>query len=335
MLTQAAFLRCPRCVTVFPMRLKQAILFSMFFLIAVLFLMGCSDDEDAVFVDFSKREEVLLPVQRKDAITYAYLPQYSHAVSYGRHHLLIEYLSKVTGLTFRQVFPDTFEEHVKMVGRGEIDISFSNPFIYLRLASKGARAFARVIEPSGRPSFRGEIICRTDNDDIADLEDCRGTRWIAVDHSSAGGYLFPLGMFVEHGIRPDDFRRIDFAPGPGGKQEKVVLAVYAGAYDIGSIREGTLAILKDKIDLSQIRVLRRTRSYPGWVYAARKGMSPDVVQRIAQAMYSLDLNSPDDAVILNAAGIRGIIPATDVDYAPVRKLVETLGPALGNPEEEQ
>lgn len=311
------------------MKIDCRMFFLALALAALTLLGGCLGEEDAVFVDFAKREEVLLPVQ-KDAVTYAYLPQYSHAVSYGRHHLLIEYLSEATGLAFRQVFPDTFDEHVKMVERGEIDISFSNPMIYLRIAKTGAWAFARVIEPSGRPSFRGEVIARRDNKAIRNLEDCRGARWIAVDHSSAGGYLFPLGMFVEKGIYPDDFRRIDFAPGPGGKQEKVVLGVYAGAYDIGSIREGTLDILKDKIDISQIRVLKRTRSYPGWVYAARRGMPHKQVSRIARAMYALDLNRPDDAVILNAAGFRGIIPASDADYTPVRDLVRSLDSVLGD-----
>lgn len=312
-----------------PMRFFCKLLVWALFSLSLVLLSGCIGEEDAVYVDFTKREEVLLPVQ-KDAVTYAYLPQYSHAVSYGRHHLLIEYLSQSTGLAFRQVFPDTFDEHVKMVERGEIDISFSNPMIYLRLAKSGAWAFARVIEPSGRPSFRGEIICRADNDAINSLDDCRGSRWIAVDHSSAGGYLFALGLFVENGIYPEDFRRIDFAPGPGGKQEKVVLGVYAGAYDIGSIREGTLDILKDRIDLSQIRVLKRTPLYPGWVYAARKDMPNEQVARIASAMYALDMNRPDDAVILNAAGVRGIIPASDSDYAPVRRLVRSLESVLGD-----
>ncbi|WP_147822499.1 phosphate/phosphite/phosphonate ABC transporter substrate-binding protein [Salidesulfovibrio onnuriiensis] len=297
------------------------------FLSCVLLLLclvpcGCGGDEEYVRVDFSKREEMSLPVQTK-AITYAYLPQYSHAISYGRHKLLIEYLSNATGLPFRQVYPDTFDEHVEMVKRGEIDISFSNPLIYLQLAQLGARAFARIVEPSGQPDFFGEIICRADSP-IRTLRDCRGKRWIAVDRSSAGGFLFPLGMLLDNGIPPRDFSDIEFAPGPGGKQEKVVLAVFAGAFDIGSIRQGTLALLKDKIDLKRIRVLARTRPYPSWVYACRKGFPPAQAARIADAMFALDINRADDAVILNNAGIRGIIPAEDGDYDPVRQLVERI-----------
>lgn len=291
--------------------------------VAVLACTGCSEDEPVVQVDLTDRVELTL-AQPAKAVTYAYLPQYSHSVSFERHRRLVDRLSAATGLHIRQVFPNTFDAHIKMVERGEIDISFSNPFIYIKLAEIGATAFARSIESTGKPDFRGQIICRRDNTRIQDIQDCRGKSWIAVDPSSAGGYLFPLGHFIAQGINLQDFSEIAFAPGPGGKQEKVVFAVYAGQYDIGSIRDGTLSILKDRIDLSQIRILAETRPYPGWVYAARKGLDPEVVDKIAQAMFALKMENEKDAVILEAARIRGIIPATDADYNPIRELADKL-----------
>ena len=138
----------------------------------------------------------------------------------------MEYLARTTGLTIRQVFPDTFDEHMNMVGRGLIDITFSNPFIYVKIAERyGARAFARVVEAKGKENFRGEIICRADNPHIKTLADLKGKRLIAVDPTSAGGYLYPWGLILENGLRKEDFAEITFAPGPGGKQEKVVMAV--------------------------------------------------------------------------------------------------------------
>ena len=288
------------------------------------FLAACGRDEDAVRVDLSRREEPVLR-QLPRAVTYAYLPQYAHTVSYERHRLLLDYIGRATGIPLRQVFPDTFEEHVRMVERGEIDISFSNPFAYIRMAAGGARAFARIIEPSGKPDFKSQILCRRDNKELKTLADCRGKRWMAVDPSSAGGYIYALGAFFDNGIRRSDFAEITFAPGPGGKQEKVVLAVFAGACDIGSVRDGTLEILRGRIDLSQIRVLAESKSYPGWVYCARAGFSPEIVEKIARAMFALRYDRPDDAAILSAAGMRGIIPAVDADYDSVRRLAETLG----------
>jgi phosphonate transport system substrate-binding protein len=287
-------------------------------------LAGCDRDEDARRVDLSRRAEPAPRLPPK-AVTYAYLPQYAHTVSYERHRLLLAYLGRAAGLTLRQVFPDTFEEHVRMVDRGEIDISFSNPFAYIRMARSGARAFARIIEPSGKPDFRSQIICRRDNQNLLTLADCRGKRWMAVDPSSAGGYLYALGEFLDNGIRRRDFAEITFAPGPGGKQEKVVLAVFAGTCDLGSIRDGTLDILRGTIDLDQIRVLAESKSYPGWVYAARAGFPAEVTGRIAEAMFALDASRPDHERILRTAGMRGIIPAVDADYDSVRTLAEKLG----------
>jgi phosphonate transport system substrate-binding protein len=293
-------------------------------LCAGFLLCGCGDEEPVKTIDLSKRGEVT--VERQDnAITYAYLPQYAHTVSYERHHLVIEYLSRVTGLTIRQVFPDTFDEHMNMVGRGLIDLTFSNPFIYAKIADRyGARAFARIVEPQGQEDFRGQIICRADNPNIKTLADLKGKRLIAVDPTSAGGFLYPWGWILENGLRKEDFAEITFSPGPGGKQEKVVMAVYSGKYDVGLIREGTLNILADKIDLKQIRILAYSRWYPGWVYAARRGLDPAIVEKIKQALLALHINNLEHKAILEKAGFIAVISSQDADFNPVRRLGEIV-----------
>ena len=243
--------------------------------------------------------------------------------------MLVEYLRKETGLNIKQVFPDTFNKHIKMVGRGRIDISYSNPFVYVKLSNRyGAGAFSRVVEVGNRKNFRGQIICRSDNRSIKNIADCRGKRLIAVDPSSAGGYLYPLGHFYDNGLTKSDFSEIAFSPGPGGKQEKVVLAVYAGKYDIGTIREGTLNVVSDKIDINEIRVVASSRWYPGWVYAARKDLAPEIVKKIKKALLKLDYKNKDYKPILRAADIMGIIPSDDRDFDPVRKLAAKLGMSL-------
>jgi phosphonate transport system substrate-binding protein len=285
-------------------------------------LCACEGSQEAIEVDLEERKEINIS-DRFEGITYAYLPQYSHRVSYKRHHQLVDYLRKKTGLDIRQVFPDTFDEHMKMVGQGAIDISFSNPLIYVKIAHRyQARAFARIVEKGGHSKFRGQIICRADNKAIQNIQDCRGKSWIAVDPSSAGGYLFILDYFLSQGIELEDFSEVAFAPGPGGKQEKVVLAVYAGKYDIGSIREGTLEVVGDKIDRGQIRVLAHTPWYPGWVYAARKGLDHQVVEKIKKALLSLDKKDPEQARILKQAGFVGVIASNDEDYDPLRRMVK-------------
>lgn len=297
-------------------------------LICLLLPIGCSQEEPATRVDLSKKEQI---GQREETnvITYAYLPQYSHTVSYQRHHLLVEYLRKETGLNIRQVFPETFDKHMKMVGQRKIDISYANPFVYVKIAHRyGAQAFARVVESYGQENFRGQIICRADNRLINGIADCRGKRWIAVSPYASGGYLYPLGYFIEHGLNKSDFSVVDFAPGPGAQQEKVVLAVYAGKYDIGTIREGTLKVVADRIDINEIRVLANTHWYPGWVYAARADLEPEIVQETKKAFLKLDYKQSEHRKILKAADITGIIASEDRDFDPVRELAAHLGVSL-------
>ncbi len=309
--------------------------------VVLLALCACEREEQAVVVDLSKRKRLEAPVRPFD-LTYAYLPQYTHEVSFQRHHDLVAYLQHRTGLRIRQVYPDTFDDHMAMVHKGRIDISFVNPFVYVKMANVGdACAFARIEESSipigtskdgqawwerpGRAHFRGQVIVRGNDKRIEQLEDCRNKRWIAVDHSSAGGYLFPLGLFYEHGIHSDDFAEIAFSPGPGGKQEKVVMAVLAGRYDLGSIREGTLDVMKGVVVEGAVRVLAHTTWFPGWVYAARTGLDPTIIRNVQEALLALDPREPADRRILEQAGFLRVIVATDEDYQPIRDLITEIG----------
>ena len=303
--------------------------FTWLLLFCLLICLGCGEDEPAIKVNLKIKEQVML-THEPDMLTYAYLPQYSHTVSYTRHHLLILYLRKETGLNIKQIFPDTFDQFMHMVGENKIDISFSNPFVYIKMAHRyGAKAFARSIETAGREDFRGQIICRTDNTAIKTLSDCSQKRWIAVDSTSAGGFLYPLGYFLDYGIKKSDFKEIAFAPGPGGKQEKVVLSVCAGKYDIGTIREGTLDVVVDKIDVQQIRILAMTPPYPGWVYAARKNLDKRIVEKIRQAFEKLDINNTKHQEILTAAHFTKLIPSLDSDFDSVRQLAAKVDISLG------
>ncbi|WP_045219688.1 phosphate/phosphite/phosphonate ABC transporter substrate-binding protein [Desulfonatronum thioautotrophicum] len=288
-------------------------------------LAGCGDQPTPVKVDMTQREESAAGA-RQPVITYAYLPQFSHTVSFERHHRLVQYLTETTGLNIQQIFPETFHEHMLMVAQGKIDISYANPFVYALTAEHSeAKVFAKILEPSGEANFGGLIIIRTDNPDIHSLQDVRGKRWIAVDQFSAGGYLFGLGYFIDNDIRPEDFAEIVFAPGPGGKQESVILGVYAGRYDVGTVREGALELLEDKIDMSQIKILAHTPRYPGWSFAARAGLAEEVVRDLKEAMFALDIDDPDHRLILESAAMRGIIPAAPEDFDAVRELVRRAG----------
>jgi phosphonate transport system substrate-binding protein len=120
-----------------------------------------------------------------------------------------------------------------------------------------------------------------------------------------------------------DFREVVFA---GGRQENVILGVYAGLHDIGSIREGSLGVVKDKIDIDQIKIVDNSSWYPGWVYAYSPRLSLDVADRIRDAMLKLDYkNNPEHRLILDAAKFIGFVPSDDRDFDRIRELSRKVG----------
>ena len=267
---------------------------------------------------------VCVPQPASQEVTYAYLPQYSKAISLERHQDLIAFIKKETGLDIVQVFPENFDDHMNKVGSGEIDISFSNPFVYIKIAHQyDARAFARIIEEEGKDMFRGEI-CVLKDSPLKTLADLKGKKIMAVSRSSAGGYLFQRGMLVEAGIDPDEELTIDFAQG-AGKQEEAFLAVYSGEYDACFVREGTRTeVMRNQVDISKVRVLAYTPFYPGWVYAGRKGLDPSVLDKIRSALLKLDVNNPEHKAILEKANFVKVVPSEDGDFDLIRELASRL-----------
>ena len=65
----------------------------------------------------------------------------------------------------------------------------------------------------------------------------------------------------------------------------------------------------NKIDLKQIRVLAHSHWYPGWVYAARRGLDPAIVDKIKKALLALNIGTPEHMAILKKAGFITVIPA--------------------------
>ena len=98
-------------------------------------------------------------VYGKNTVKVAHLPLYSAITLFDRFDPLMRYLSRKTGYEFKLVVPKDFEDFFDIVKRGEVEFSYSNPYIYIQLADGGhLRAFTTTIIPASGDIFRGIII---------------------------------------------------------------------------------------------------------------------------------------------------------------------------------
>jgi ABC-type phosphate/phosphonate transport system substrate-binding protein len=195
----------------------------------------------------------------------------------------------------------------------------------------GATAVATMVNSrQGQPlkSFGGVIIASDGNDQINNLVDLKGKKFMAVKESSFGGWQMAYKTLLDAGINPDaDFAKLEF----GGKHDNVVYAVMNGVVDAGTVRTDTLERMgaAGEIDLADFKIINpqkfknfpfvcSTELYPEWPLAKVKH-TPDAVAR--SVVEALKLLQPTDAAA-KSAKVVGWVDA--LDYAPVEDLQKTL-----------
>ncbi len=248
----------------------------------------------------------------KKSIKVAILPLYSAITLFDRFDPLMRYLTRKTGYEFRLVIPRDFEDFFDMVARGEVQFSYSNPYIYIQLADYGyLSAFANTVIQESGDIFRGIIITHKSSS-IRTLEDLRGREVMVVSYKSAGGFLAQKLLLNENGI--DVFK--DLRLTEGKRQEEVILNVYRKNVDAGFVRETALDVLKEEIDLGAIRIIARTPYIANWPFAAARNTDQRIVDAVKRSL--LDLR---DMPVLSAAKVEAFKPASDGDFDDLRKRI--------------
>jgi phosphate/phosphite/phosphonate ABC transporter binding protein len=252
-------------------------------------------------------------VYGKNTVKVAHLPLYSAITLFDRFDPLMRYLSRKTGYEFKLVVPKDFEDFFDIVRRGEVEFSYSNPYIYIQLADAGhLRAFTTTIIPASGDIFRGIIITHKDSG-IRTLEDLKGRDVMIVSYKSAGGFLAQQLLFRDQGI--DVYK--DLRLREGKRQEEVILNVYRRTAEAGFVRESALDVLQEEIDLSRIRIVATTAYIANWPFAATKSAPDRLTGLVRKSLLELG-----DRDILSAARVEGFKAATDRDFDGLRESIQ-------------
>lgn len=234
---------------------------------------------------------------------------------------------QLQGDTFT-IVPLDFEEVFPAIENTEVDFFLVNSSMYVTAKVKyGASPVATMInsrQGEALKSFGGVILTYIDRDDINNLADIKGKKFMAVKDSSFGGWQMAYKEFLDNGIDPmRDFASVQF----GGKHDNVVFAIQNGEVDVGTVRTDTLErmMAAGDIDLSEFKIIAAkthkgfpfvvsTPLYPEWPFAKLATTPDEISQRVAEALIHLKAET-------KAAKSAKIIGWTaSLDYAEVEDL---------------
>jgi len=264
----------------------------------------------------------LMPGVAAAEIKFGILPRLSAVEMTTMFNPLADYLSKETGEKVTLVIPKDFSAFKDAVKAGQVDIAFANPLIYVELKKDSN------LEPLGLSSelksgtrFRGIIVARKDSS-IEKLQDLKGKKLIFVDKDSAAGYIFQMLLLSRAGLDVQkDFTLLPFAK----KHDNVMMAVFNKAADAGGIREDDFDKMKDKVDLSQMRIIGYSDYFPNWPLFATPKLAKGAEAKIKAALLKLKPNDPRSEAVLGAAKLNGFVAVSDKDYDELRKAAKVAG----------
>ena len=255
-------------------------------------------------------------------LKFGILPRLSALEMHKMFDPLAEYLTKETGEKVSIVVTKDFAAYKDAVLSGQFDIGFSNPIIYVQLKQRGSLVpLALSAEKKAGTRFRGVIIARKDSG-IEKVQDLKGKKLIFVDEDSAAGYIFQMLLLSKAGMDVNkDFTRLPFAK----KHDNVTMAVYNKAADAGGIREDDLDKMKDKVDLSAIRIVAYTDYFPNWPVYATPKINKNIADKIRAALIKLKPNDAGSDAVVGAANLAGFAAVSDKDYDLLRQAAKLAG----------
>jgi len=235
---------------------------------------------------------------------------------------LAEYLSGEIGEKVSVVVPKSFDAYKEAAESGKFDIGFSNPLVYVEVKHRAdIEPLALSAEVQSGTRLRGIIIVRKDSG-ITRLQDLRNKKISFMDRDSPAGYMFQMLLLSRAGLDVHkDFTVLPFLK----RHDKVIMSVIDKTADAGGIREDELGKMKDKTDLSQLRIIGYTDYFPNWPVFAGPKMKKATMDRIRAALLKLKPNDPLSKKILEPAGLTGFIPVTDMEYDGLRNAAKIVG----------
>ncbi|WP_072013871.1 PhnD/SsuA/transferrin family substrate-binding protein [Myxosarcina sp. GI1] len=220
----------------------------------------------------------------------------------------IDYLNqKIPDRTFELV-PLEFDSMEEVIARQEIDFVLPNPGMYVELEwVYGARRIATLQNLRlGKPytQFGAVIFRRADRQELQELRDLKGKKFMAVSEIAFGGWQMAWETLLENGVNPyRHFKELRF----GGSHDAVVYAVRDGTVDAGTVRTDTLERMakEGKINLQDFVVLHQqtqykkefpfalsTKLYPEWPFASLPHTSAELAEKVAIALIEMPSDTP-------------------------------------------
>lgn len=242
----------------------------------------------------------------------------------ARYSELANYLSQKTGLNVKITVISKYGSIIKSFERDRMDGAFLGSFTGVQAIEKlGVEPLARPVDPDNSSTYQGYIFVRKDSG-IKSARDMKNKTMAFVEKATTAGYVFPLAYLKENGVRDIDsfFKDYFFT----GSHDAAISAVLTGKADIGAAKHSIYEGIKRENPLieKELVVLAESAMVPSNALCVRRGLSPEVRQKLKGTLIGMD-SDPEGRKVLEKFGALRFIETTVRDFQPVYDLAKKAG----------
>lgn len=165
-------------------------------------------------------------------------------------------------------------------------------------------------------------------DDVAGLSEIAGKTFTFGSDTSTSGRLMPQYFMDQAGVSLDDLRG---KPGFSGSHDATIEAVAAGSFEVGAVNSQVwrATVEAGELDVSDVVVLLETPGYADYHWLVRPDLDEvfgaGTQDKVAQMLFDLDIENPDDAEILELFGAESFIPTENSNYDQIEAVASEVG----------
>src|SRR6201987_4029892 len=219
---------------------------------------------------------------------------------------LVNYLEKKTGSRVDLVVPTNYAAVVEAIANDRVDIAYLGGFTFVQASQ---RAGVRPLVQRERDQNFHSVFITQPKSGINSLADLKRHTFAFGDVNSTSGHLMPAYYMREAHVDPTVLAKALYT----GGHDATALAVANGKADAGAMDELVFANMmkSGKIAPDQVKVFYTTPAFFDYVWAARKGLDPQLNDRFTAAFLKLDASNPQDKVLLDLLNATKYVRAED------------------------
>jgi len=208
----------------------------------------------------------------------------------------------------------TYDEQIDAIGTDSVDLAYMGPAPYVILVGKyGVKPLLGRQVVDGDPLLHGEIIVRQDSA-IQTLQDLKGRRFAFGDPESTTSAVLPAYLLRSAGVPASALASSKYL----GSHKNVALAVLAGDYDAGAVKEEVFEAFAAR----GLRTIAAEPPVPDHVIVASRKLPASLVDTLRSTLLDLG-RTPGGRAALAAieTGLGTFVAARDSDYDGLRSLM--------------